>query len=187
MRRELRCVLIVMFPQHSHVMYIDSGNAQPKNFDDIKLVLDKALTGFAAKAGPLKHQRPMRGGLTCIHTTKFAYMRQSHPDNGMDGWFTLLQMREFVRDAHALLLPPSLQGRCASLSDAQLAEVRSEFRKIQREIATIIQSEVCHASGLFFQGHVKPTNAEIKRRLMAIRDGRVFNTLEGIKPFPPSQ
>ena len=57
MRRDKYCVLIVVYPRHSYVQYLDSGREKPKNYNDIKFVLDKALTGFAAKAGPLKHEK----------------------------------------------------------------------------------------------------------------------------------
>ena len=179
-------MLIVMYPQHSHVMYLDSGSAKPKNFDDVKLVLNKALTGFAAKAGPLKHPRPSRDGFTCIHTTKFACIKQSNPENGMDGWFTLLQMREFKKDEDDLKLPASLQGRCINLAEAKPDRVRAEFRSIMREMASIIHNEICTAGGLFFHSHGMPTNHEIKSRLVGMRDKKQFRTLEGMKPFPPS-
>lgn len=175
-----------MYPRHSHVMYLDSGSAKEKNYDGIKSVLDKALTGFAAKAGPLKHERrSSRGSLTCIHTTKFACLKQSDPDNGMDAWFAILHMREFVKDEQTLLLPASLQKRGQDLANAPDAEVRAEWRIIQRQIATIIQHDVCTAGGLFFYGHMRPTNADIESRLEACRDRRTFNTLEGVRPFPP--
>ena len=167
-------------------MYLDSGSAKPKNYDDVKLVLNKALTGFAAKAAPLKNPRPSRGGFACNHTTKFACIKQSNPEKGMDGWFTILQMREFVKDQHDLLLPSNLRGKCTNLAEATPQRVRAEFRSIQREIATIIHNEVCTRGGLFFHGHGKPSNLEIKARLVAMCDKKEFRTLEGIKAFPPS-
>jgi hypothetical protein len=174
-----------MYPRHSHVIYLDSGSAKQKNYADIKSVLDKALTGFAAKAGPLKEERRSRGCLTCIHTTKFACLKQSEADNGMDAWFAILQMREFVKDQHVLLLPSSLQKRGIDMANAPDAQVRAEFRHIQRLIATIIHQDVCTMGGLFFYNHIRPTNAEIESRLEACHDERPFNTLEGILPFPP--
>ena len=185
MRRDKYCTLIVMHPWHSHVLYLDSGSEKPKNYTDIKSVLDKALTGFAAKAGPLKHEKRSRGALTCIHTTKFACLKQSATDNGMDTWFAIVHMREFVRDQHALLLPASLQRRGTDLANASPTEVRAEFRRIQREIATIIHKDVCTTGGLFFYNHVRPTNTEIEQRLACFRDDKPFNSLEGVRPFPP--
>jgi hypothetical protein len=103
----------------------------------------------------------------------------------MDAWFAILQMREFVKDQHVLLLPSSLQKRGIDMANAPDAQVRAEFRHIQRLIATIIHQDVCTTGGLFFYNHIRPTNAEIESRLEACRDERPFNTLEGVLPFPP--
>ena len=183
MRRDTYCTLIVMYPRHSHIIYLDSGSAKQKNYANVKTVLDNALTGFAAQAGPLTQERRSgRGCLTCTHTTKFACMKQLHADNGMDGWYAILHMREFVKDQKDLLLPSSLQKRGLDMANAPSAKVRDEFRHIQRQIATIIQQDVCTRGGLFFSGHRRPTNAEIESRLEACRDRRPFNTLEGVRP-----
>ena len=175
-----------MYPRHSSVIYLDSGSAKQKNYDHIKSALDTALTGFAAKAGPLtQERRNRRGTLMCTHTTKFACMKQLEADNGMDGWYAILHMREFVKDQHRLLLPSHLQQRGLDMVNAPSEKVRDEFRQIQRQIATIIQQDVCTKGGMFFPGHVRPTNADIESRYEACRDRRPFNTLEGIHPFPP--
>ena len=123
---------------------------------------------------------------TCIHTTKYACIKQLNPENGMDGWFTLLQMREFKKDEDDLKLSASLQGRCINLAEAKPDRVRAEFRSIMREMASIIHNEICTAGGLFFHSHGMPTNHEIKSRLVGMRDKKQFRMLEGTKPFPPS-
>lgn len=175
-----------MYPRHSRVIYLDSGSAKPKNYDHIKSALDTALTGFAAKAGPLtREQRNRRGTLTCTHITKFACMKQLDANNGMDGWYAILHMREYVKDQQRLLMPSHLQQWGLDMANAPSERVRDEFRQIQRQIATIIQQDVCCAGGVFFPGHARPTNADIESRYEACRDRRPFNTLEGIRPFPP--
>ena len=94
-------------------------------------------------------------------------------------------MQEFLRDEEDLFLPTSLQGQTKDMANANSAEIRAEFRRIQRTICTIIKKDVCTAGGLFFYGHTRPSNDEIETRLMMMRDERPFNTLEGIRPFPP--
>jgi hypothetical protein len=84
LRRDKYCTLIVVHPQHSHAIYLDSGRARKKDYTDIKSVLNDALTGFAAKTGPLKVERKMRGGLALIHTTNFTCLKQSSEENGME-------------------------------------------------------------------------------------------------------
>ena len=54
MRRDIYCTLIVLYPQHSHAVYFDSGSATRKDYTDIKGVLDDAIAGFADKEGPSK-------------------------------------------------------------------------------------------------------------------------------------
>ena len=172
-----------MYPQHSHVLYLDSGSAQEKDYDDVKLVLDKALNGFAAAAGPLKVEKKLRGCLTCTHTTKFPCIKQSAPR--LEAWYAILHTREFVKDQHALLLPASLQRRSKDIANGSDAEVRAEFRHIQRKLSTIIHEDVVTKGGLFFNDGIPPSNDEIESRLAAANEDREFNSLQGVLPFPP--
>ncbi|KAK1616926.1 hypothetical protein QYE76_022443 [Lolium multiflorum] len=58
------CTLIVVHPQHSHAVYLDSGRDKKKDYTNIGALLNDALTGFANKAGPLKVEEiPRRLGL----------------------------------------------------------------------------------------------------------------------------
>ena len=173
----------MMYPQYSHVLYLDSGSAKPKNYTDFKGILDEALTGFAAKAGPLKEEKKLRGCLTCVHTTKFACLKQSA--DGMEAWYAILHMMEFVKDQHALLLPASLQIRGNDIANAPDAEVRAEFCHIQRNLATIIHEDVVTKGGLFYHNGIPPSNSEIAFRLASSNEDRPFNSLEGVRPFPP--
>ncbi|KAK1663262.1 hypothetical protein QYE76_051421, partial [Lolium multiflorum] len=84
--RDMYCTLIVVHPQHSHAVYLDSGRDKKKDYTNIRALLNDALTGFANKAGPLKVERKSRGGLVLTHTTNFPCLRQSNEDNGMDAW-----------------------------------------------------------------------------------------------------
>ena len=90
-----------------------------------------------------------------------------------------------LRDEEDLLLPASHQGRTKDMANANSAELRAEFRRIQRMICTIIKKDFCTTGGLFFYGHTWPSNEEIETRIMMMRDERPFNTLDGIRPFPP--
>ncbi|KAK1628880.1 hypothetical protein QYE76_003195 [Lolium multiflorum] len=105
------CTLIVVHPQHSHAVYLDSGRDKKKDYTHIRALLNDALTGFANKAGPLKVERKSRGGLVLTHTTNFPCLRQSKEDNGMDAWYAILQMQEYIKYADDMLLPESLRNR----------------------------------------------------------------------------
>ena len=179
------CVLIVFYPQLSHAIYLDSGSEKKKDYSGIKAVLDKALTSFAAKAGPLKEEKKRRGILGCTHTTEFACVKQSTPDNGMDAWYAILHMMEFVGYSHDLLLPSGLRNRTKSMADLKDEELRGHFRRVQRRIATIVQRDVVRKGGLFFYDSKPLSNYEVESRLVASCDERPFNSLEGVRPFPP--
>ena len=174
-----------MYPQHSHACYLDSGSAKPKDYTYIKGVLDDALTGFAATAGPLKVQRQRRGSLSCTHKIDFPCLKQSSADNEMEAWYAIHHMREFVRDRRQLMLPSSLQKWGHDLANCTDADLRLEFYRIQQKLARIEHKDVCTTGGLFFYGLKPPSNKEIETRLLASRDDRPFNTLEGVRPFPP--
>ncbi|KAK1604030.1 hypothetical protein QYE76_027703 [Lolium multiflorum] len=105
------CTLIVVHPQHSHAVYLDSGRDHKKDYTHIKALLNDALTGFANKAGPLKVERKSRGGLVLTHTTNFPCLRQSTEDNGMDAWYAILQMQEYIKYTDDMLLPETLRNR----------------------------------------------------------------------------
>ncbi|KAK1644835.1 hypothetical protein QYE76_062640 [Lolium multiflorum] len=106
---DMYCTLIVVHPQHSHAVYLDSGRDKKKDYTNIRALLNDALTGFANKAGPLKVERKSRGGLVLTHTTNFPCLRQSNEDNGMDAWYAILQMQEYIKYADDMLLPESLR------------------------------------------------------------------------------
>jgi len=177
------CTLIAMYPQHSQAIYLDSGSATPKDYDTVKLVLDKALNSFAKVAGPLKVENKFRGCLKCTHTTKFPCLKQSASE--MEAWYAILHMREFLKDQHALLLPASLRKPYTDLANGSAAQIRAAFRSIQRDIARIIHEEVTRKGGLFYNTGIPPKNAEIEGRLAAAYENRPFNSLEGVLPFPP--
>ncbi|KAK1650802.1 hypothetical protein QYE76_068607 [Lolium multiflorum] len=80
---DMYCTLIVVHPQHSHAVYLDSGRDKKKDYTNIGSL---SMISLANKAGPLKVERKSRGGLVLTHTTNFPCLRQSNEDNGMDAW-----------------------------------------------------------------------------------------------------
>jgi hypothetical protein len=55
-------------------------------------------------------------GLALIHTTNFSCLKQSSEDNGMDAWYAILQMMEYVKDAEDMLLPDTLKNKFKNMS-----------------------------------------------------------------------
>ncbi|KAK1693398.1 hypothetical protein QYE76_010095 [Lolium multiflorum] len=141
--RDMYCTLIVVHPQHSHAVYLDSGRDKKKDYTNIKALLNDALTGFANKAGPLKVERKSRGGLVLTHTTNFPCLRQSNEDNGMDAWYAILQMQEYIKYADDMLLPESLRERSGEffydygLPPNDEIELRLEMSRDERPFNTL--------------------------------------------------
>ncbi|KAK1660709.1 hypothetical protein QYE76_048868 [Lolium multiflorum] len=113
------CTLLLFYPYHSDVTYLDSGLDKEKDFTDLKSTLDKALSGFIAEVGvnKLRHEKKVKGCHVCNHITKFPCLKQSADDNGMEAWFAILQMRAVVRSQNDLLLPSALQGKFVNMAD----------------------------------------------------------------------
>ncbi|KAK1603656.1 hypothetical protein QYE76_027329 [Lolium multiflorum] len=140
---DMYCTLIVVHPQHSHAVYLDSGRDKKKDYTNIRALLNDALTGFANKAGPLKVERKSRGGLVLTHTTNFPCLRQSKQDNGMDAWYAILQMQEYIKYADDMLLPESLRERSGEffygygLPPNDEIELRLEMSRDERPFNTL--------------------------------------------------
>jgi hypothetical protein len=90
-------------------------------------------------------------------------------NSSRDGYYAIHHMWEFVRDQHQNLLPSSLQNWRKDFANASDANVRLEIYRIQQKIAQIIHRDVCSR-----EAHLEMWG-----------DGRAFNTLQGIRPFPP--
>jgi hypothetical protein len=92
-------------------------------------------------------------------------------------WFLTYQRRQqFIGD---------INKWCERLKDVTDADIRDEFRHIQKMIARIIIHDVLEKEGDFHFGPNTPPNAEIERRIRLLGDDRLFHSLEGGLPFPP--
>ena len=70
----------------------------------------------------------------------------------------------------------------AMIQDNQL---RAEFYRIQEQFATIIFQDVIRKGGLFYTAAMKPSNAEIDKRLLLQGDDRPFLLAGGGICFVP--
>lgn len=175
-----------MEPHWSQCTYLDAGRAVQKDYTDIRAVLNSALNGFAADLGkPLKKEKIVRGAYVCTHVTNFPCLKQSEQESELEAWYVIFQMREYLKDAQQAHLPSDLRDLTTKMANTPDEYVRAEFRRIQRRICTILSSDVITRGGLFFHGHAPPSNRDIEAHLREQRDTRTFNTLEGVRPFPP--
>ena len=180
------CTLIVVQPKHSTTLFLDSGsNESPcKDYTNIKQVLDDALNMYVHRTGKLA-QEFIRGGKRVFgHLTEFACSKQ--PENSpREAFYAIHHMRQFVRDERLLRMPSDVTRWAKDYANCTDEDLRLEFNRIQRKLASIVCDDVYNKDGLFYNGPIKPSNRDIENRLDLQRDFRHFMTLEGVRPFPP--
>ena len=141
----------------------------------MKSVLDDAITGFDMKAGPIKKKKSKRGGLMWTHMVDYPCPKQTYANNGMEAWYAIHHMRKFA----------NREGVIDLVAATNYEGLRDEFASIQLQIAEIIIDQVVRKEGIFFYRYTPPKNADIVSRSIAQHVERPFNTLEGVRPFPP--
>jgi hypothetical protein len=159
-------MLINISVRNVQCMYLDSGSATKKNYMTIKAVFDEALTKYARLGGLLKTKRPLKKGMhTFSHITAFPCVKL--PEGSQkEAYYALYQMRAYVRDHHNLTLPNLIKSWAEHLAMIQDKDLRAEFYRIQEQFATIIYQDVVRKGGLFYTAAMKPSNAEIDKRLL---------------------
>jgi hypothetical protein len=166
-------------------VYLDSGSATKKNYTTIKAVLDEALTKYAYLGGLLKTKRPLKQGMhTFSHITMFPYVKQLEGSQ-KEAYYALYQMQAYVRDHHNLTLPNSLKSWAEHLAMIQDKDLRAEFYRILEQFATIIYQDVVRKGGMFYTTAMKPSNAEIDKRLLLQGNDRPFLLAGGGIRFVP--
>jgi hypothetical protein len=117
------------------------------------------------------------------HITAFPCVKQ--PEGSQkEAYYALYHMRAYVRDHHNLALPNSLKSWAEHLAMIQDKDLRAEFYRIQEQFATIIFQDVIRKGGMFYTA-MKPSNAEIDKRLLLQGDDRPFLLVGGGIRFVP--
>jgi hypothetical protein len=99
------------------------------------------------------------------HITSFPYVKKPEASQ-KEAYYALYQMRAYIRDHHNLTLPNSLKSWAEHLAMIQDKDIRVEFYRIQEQFAMIIYQDVVRKGGLFYTAAMKPSNAEIDKRLL---------------------
>ena len=72
-------VLIVLSPEYSHAMYLDSSkNLRKKDYMHIQSVIDSALLTFSLSGGYIKVKKYRNRGLAFGHKNDFCCIQQPH-------------------------------------------------------------------------------------------------------------
>ena len=178
MHRE-RNILVLLYLKVSHALYLESSrNTHPRDYTQLKNVLDDALAGFNFKGGHITKPRYTSGKLVFRDKTDFPCVKQ--PENStMDAYYFFHHIREFIHDHQRLRMPSQQSNHLhkwgKDLANCSDEDLRNDFYRIQLKLATIIYRDVYPPDGMF-HGDV-PTRPEIDDRLDLQGDPRPFKKL----------
>ena len=100
-------VHIVLSPEYSHAMYLDSSkNLSKKDYKHIKSVLDSALLTFSLSGGYIMVKKYRNCGLAFGHKTDFYCIQQPHTSMA-DGFYLMHHLLEYTRDNQCLRMSPT--------------------------------------------------------------------------------
>ena len=95
-------VLIILYPEYSHAMYLESSRKlKKKDYMHVKSFLDSALLTFSLSGGYIKVKRHRKTGLVFHHKTDFCCIQQSHNIRA-DGFYLMHHLMEYIRDNQRL-------------------------------------------------------------------------------------
>ena len=104
MRRGGGAVLVVLYLEYSHAMYLDSSkNLTKKDYTHVKSVLDSALLTFRLSGGYIKVKRHRKTRLVFRHKTDFCCIQQPH-NTRADGFYLVHHLLEYRRDNQRLCM-----------------------------------------------------------------------------------
>ena len=137
------------------------------------------------KGNPLIREKLQGSRHVFGHKYEFPCMKQ--PANSMtEAFYAIHHIQEFERDELELELPQKLTRLQKDFANYSTdADVRCEFYRIQQKLARVICRDVLQPEGLFYYGPV-PSNRVMEKILRKQEDYREFRTLEGFRPFPPT-
>lgn len=186
--RSERCILIVLYPQVSRALYLDSSkNTCKKDYTHIKSVLDAALFGFSHRGGYVRHKK-YKNGVVCFgHNTNFCCVQQPETST-RDAFYVIHHMQEFRRDEQKLRMPSTADSHvlqwAANLASEPDDKLRVEFYRIQQSLASIIYKDVIQPDGMFFGGPQTRRDVDIRIELQG-QDLTPLTKLGDILPERP--
>ena len=140
MRSGGRTVLIILYPQYSDALYLDSSkNINKKDYTHIKSVLDGVMFYYDARGGEVKDKRKKDDRPAFDHKTNFCCIQQPS-DSLNDGFYVLHHMLEYRRDHQNLRMSPTsgdahILQWAKNIGDIEDHRLRAEFYHILRELA----------------------------------------------------
>ena len=87
-------VLIILYPEYSHAMYLDSSkNLRKKDYKHINSVLDSAMLTFSLSGGYIKVKKYKNRRLAFSHKIYFCRIQQPHTSMA-DGFYLMHHLLE---------------------------------------------------------------------------------------------
>ena len=165
-------VLIVLYPEYSHAMYLDSSkNLKKKDYTHVKRVLDCALWTFSLTGGYIKVKKTRNKAPAFGHKTDFCCIQQ--PNNRMaDGFYLMNHLMEYRRDNQRLRMSATTEdaeivSSATSIGKTPDHRIRAEFYHVQCELAQVIMKQVLEPTGMFYHGPI--TRVDVRALLVAQR------------------
>jgi hypothetical protein len=165
-------VLIILYPQYSHALYLDSSrNIKKKDYTHIRSVLDSAMITFSLSGGYIKVKKHRKNGLGFGHKTDFCCIQQPK-DSKADGFYLMHHMLDYRRDNQRLRMSPTsndaeIVNWATSIGRTPDHRIRAEFYHVQCELAQVIMKEVLEQTGMFYHGPM--TRDDVRALLVAQR------------------
>lgn len=140
-------VLICLYPQYSHALYLDSAkNSKKRDYTHIKSVLDIAILSFSLIGGYIQVKKYTNKGSAFSYKTDFCCIQQLNVSKA-DGFHLMHHMIEYRRYKQRLRMSaPSVDAEivnwATSIARTTDHRNRAEFYHIQCELAQVIMKQV---------------------------------------------
>ena len=165
-------VLIVLYPEYSHAMYLDSSkNLRKKDYKHIKSVLDSALLTFSLSGGYIKVKKNRGRRMAFGRKTDFCCIQQPHCSM-VDGFYLMHHLLEYRRDNQRLRMSATTNDAeivswATSIGTTPDHQIRAEFYHVHCELSQVIMKQVLEPTGMFYHGPI--TREDVRALLLAQR------------------
>ena len=176
------CILIVLFPEVSQAIFLDSSriNDPNKDYVELKKVLDSALCGWGMRGGNIRKKIRKSGKMGFAYKTDFTCLTQP-PKCSRDAYYVMFHMHSLIAQHQKLLTEAELTKWGKDAANRSVDALRDNLCDIQHTLGSIIYQSVVNHEGVFHVGNLK--RLDIADRLEKQGDTREFNTICGILPL----
>ena len=148
-------VLIILFLQVSHALYLDSSeNIQEKDYTHIKSVMESAIPSSGTQGAHIKVKN--KGTTCCVSVIRLTSTASSNRQ--LVSRMVIHHMLEYRRDRQTRCMTSSSDARIRKWAEGLGAipdhQLRNEFYRIQQEIVVIIMRDMLEENEMFYSGPI---------------------------------